>query len=90
MSHPDNSARWTFQLPTGQGGRATIRVDLALARDANAVRMTVSRPEKEDRPGELDASTAAKIILRPDLEWRVNHQLTKAYTGPEKSIPAGH
>ena len=87
-SHPDNSARWTFQLPTGQGGRATIRVDLAFARDADAVRMTVSRPVKEDRPGELDASTAAKIILRPDLEWRVNHQLTKAYTGPEKRFPA--
>ena len=88
VSHPDNSARWTFQLPTGQGGRATIRIDLAFARDADAVRMTVSRPVKRDVPGELDVSTAAKIILRPDLEWRVNHQLTKAYTGPEKSFPA--
>ena len=88
ISKPDNTARWTFRVPTGQGGRATIRLDLAFSPDANAVRLTFSRPVAKDEPGELDVSTPAKIILRPDLEWRNNHQLTKAYSGPEKSFPA--
>ena len=88
VSKPDNTARWTFQVPTGQGGRATIRLDLAFAADANAVRLTFSRPVAKDEPGELDVSTPAKLILRPDLEWRSNHQLTKAYSGPEKGFPA--
>ena len=87
-SKPDNTASWTFRLPTGQGGRATIRLDLAFAPDANAVRLTFSRPVAVDEPGELDVSTPAKIILRPDLEWRSNHQLTKAYSGPEKQFPS--
>ena len=87
-SNPDNTARWVFQLPTGQGGRATIRLDLSFSPDANAVRLTFSRPVAKDAPGELDVSTPAKIILRPDLEWRSNHQLTKAYSGPERLFPA--
>ena len=87
-SNPDNTARWTFKLPTGQGGRATLQLDLAFAPDANAVRMTFSRPIDHDEAGELDAATPAKLILRPDLEWRSNHQLTKAYSGPEKLFPS--
>jgi len=87
-SNPDNTARWTFKLPTGQGGRATLQLDLAFAPDANAVRMTFSRPVDHDEAGELDAATPAKLILRPDLEWRSNHQLTKAYSGPEKLFPS--
>ena len=88
ISHPDNTARWVFKLPTGQGGRATINLDLAFAPEANAVRLNFSRPVGEDTPGELDVATPAKLILRPDLEWRTNHQLTKAYAGPEKLFPA--
>ena len=87
-SNPDNTARWTFKLPTGQGGRATLQLDLAFAPDANAVRLTFSRPVDHDEAGELDAATPAKLILRPDLEWRSNHQLTKAYSGPEKLFPS--
>ena len=87
-SNPDNTARWEFKLPTGQGSRATIRLDLAFAPDANAVRLEFSRPIDRDEPGELDAATPAKMILRPDLEWRSNHQLTKAYSGPEKLFPS--
>ncbi|MBQ6353275.1 MAG: glycogen debranching enzyme N-terminal domain-containing protein, partial [Lentisphaeria bacterium] len=87
-SHPDNTARWVFQVPTGQGGRATIRLDLSFAPEGNAVHLTFSRPIAEDTPGELDAVTPAKLILRPDLEWRTNHQLTKAYSGPEKLFPS--
>ncbi len=84
---PDNTAHWIFRLPSGQGSRATLRVDMAFATDANAVRLCFSRPVADERPGELDASTCAKLILRPDLEWRINHELTKAYAGAETAFP---
>ena len=88
ISHPDNTARWTFRIPSGQGSRATLRLDLAFAPDADAVRLTFSRPVDRDIPGELAAATVAKLVLRPDLEWRINHEVTKAYAGPERSFPA--
>lgn len=46
-----------------------------------------ARPTREGEPGELGDATPVRLILRPDLEDRINHELTKAYTGPEKRFP---
>ena len=86
---PDNRARWVFSVPAGQGCRVRLVVDFAGAEKGDAVRFRFHRPAAapEGEPGELGDATPVRLILRPDLEDRINHELTKAYTGPEKRFP---
>lgn len=85
---PDNRARWHFRLPAGQGCRADLEIEFAMALDRDAVEFRFRRSNSGGRPGELDDATPVTIILRPDLEDRINHQVTKAFTGPEHRFPA--
>ena len=67
---------------------ATLEADLVLALDADALDIRFRRPSKKAGGGELPPSTVARLILRPDIEDRVNHEITRAYTGPERRFPA--
>ena len=87
-AQPDNRARWLFALPAGQGCRAILEIEMEGAFNTDAVRFHFRRHCSCDRPGELPDSTPAKLILRPDLEDRINHQVTKAFAGPEQRFPA--
>ncbi|MBQ7208222.1 MAG: glycogen debranching enzyme N-terminal domain-containing protein [Lentisphaeria bacterium] len=78
-SAPDNCAKWDFMLPAGQGCRTALEVRFAMAAEGGCVRYTFRRHR---RPGEGSVSSA-KLILRPEIEDRENHQVTKAFTGPE-------
>ncbi|MFA7231189.1 MAG: amylo-alpha-1,6-glucosidase [Victivallaceae bacterium] len=89
VSGVDNQARWELAVAAGQGKNASLHISMEFAENSDAVRMIFYRP-----PSELDSETAleenetVKIILRPDIEDRCNHEVTKAFTGPEKSFPA--
>ena len=85
---PDNRARWQFRLPAGQGCRAELEIEFAMALDRDAVEFRFHRPNSNGRAGEVDDATPITLILRPDLEDRINHQVTKAFTGPEHRFPA--
>ncbi|MDR0931473.1 MAG: glycogen debranching enzyme N-terminal domain-containing protein [Victivallales bacterium] len=85
-----NQARWVFMLPAGQGCRVRLEVEFEGAEFSDAVRFNFRRPTIECEVGVtnmLDDATPIRLILRPDLEDRINHQLTKAYSGPEKRFP---
>lgn len=86
---PDNRARWLFSIPVGQGCRVRLEVDFEGAERGDAARFRFRRPlsSGEEDAGEIDDETPVKLILRPDLEDRVNHELTKAFTGPETRFP---
>jgi len=86
---PDNRARWLFSIPAGQGSRVRLEVDFEGAEHGDAVRFRFRRPlcTGEEDAGEIDDDTPIRLILRPDLEDRINHELTKAFTGPEKRFP---
>ncbi len=84
---PDNRARWRFRIPVGQGCRAELEIDFRLAFDGDAVRLRFRRPAGKKGPGELDDAQSVKIILRPDIEDRINHEVTKAFQGAEKRFP---
>ena len=76
-SHPANRARMRFSLPDGHGG--TTGVDLDFAFDAHADRsfLRFTLRDKKHNSGN------ARLILRPDLEDRVNHTTTRACDGAE-------
>ncbi len=76
-AHPGNRARLRFSLPDGHGSSAAIEVDFAF--DANADK-TVLRFKLHESG---TASANAKLIIRPDLEDRINHSVTRACDGAE-------
>jgi glycogen debranching enzyme len=82
----DGRAVWTFAVPTGMGRQVGLRLVLEMSRVADEVWLRVQRTR-----GIADALAAdrpVRVILRPDVEWRVNHEVTKAYKGPETEFPA--
>ncbi len=78
-----NRAEWRFMIPSGCGRLTPLTVRLYGALDSDAVRLVFVRGE--------DAGTGdspeVRLILRPDLESRPNHQLTKAFCGAENRFP---
>ncbi|MGE4565440.1 MAG: alpha-amylase family glycosyl hydrolase, partial [Victivallaceae bacterium] len=75
----NNRAQWDFLVPAGQGRLAALRIELLAALDGDAVILRFSRFADQ----RADADAKCRIILRPDIENRVNHELTKAYLGAE-------
>ena len=83
----ENSARWQFLVPVGQGHSAPLTVTFEAALKTNAVRFHFERPKEIERNDLFsDQEFPVKIILRPDLEDRVNHEVTKAYQGAEETF----
>ena len=82
-----NIAEWIFEVPVGQGAMVNIIFRIMLAENGNAVRILMIRPEGIDA-GHLASEIPVKLILRPDVDDRINHTVTKAYMGAEKTFPA--
>ena len=80
-----NRSEWRFNIPSGQGRMTALRIVMEGALDRDAVRLTFRRPPADSAAAAVPPVT---LILRPDLEDRPNHQVTKAFTGPEKRFPA--
>lgn len=85
----DNKARWDFSVPVGQGQTVRLRIVLQMALDGDAmelafIRLTGGMPDDEQLADEIPV----KLILRPQLEDRINHQVTKAFAGAESRYPA--
>ena len=73
-------------VPVLSGGNMDVITVASLVQHGliNRGRVFTFSVQLPDRPGELPDSTPAKLILRPDLEDRINHQVTKAFAGPEQ------
>lgn len=84
---PDGSAaEWRFAAPCGMGRRVPIVLRVALEPRANRVVLRFRR-EKGVGPWR-DPAVSVGLVLRPDIEWRNFHCVTKAYAGPERDWPA--
>ncbi len=79
---------WRFTAPTGQGSHVVLLVSCEMAAGDNRVRLTFLREHAENGGGRLPDPIPVRLILRPDVEDRSFHELTKAYTGPEQTFPA--
>ena len=77
-AHPGNRARWQFVLPDGHGGNLTVTVEFRMALNDDAVELRFRR--EGDRN---DRTAPARLILRPDVEDRINHTVIRACDGAE-------
>ncbi|MDD4818094.1 MAG: amylo-alpha-1,6-glucosidase [Victivallaceae bacterium] len=80
-----NATQWRLTVPVGQGMTVSLVLQLRMAEEGNAIRLTFRR--LSGGGGHLPDSQPVKIIVRPDVEDRVNHTVTKAFTGAEQRFP---
>ena len=83
----DGTVSWDFAVPTGEGLLIALRASLQMHPDTNAIRLTFRRDAAGSDPERLQDHEPVSLILRPDLEDRCNHEVTKAFFGPEKQWP---
>ncbi len=81
-------ACWYFKVPVGAGYFSFLTVSLCWHAEKNKAQLHISRDAKEGVTC-LDKDIPIKVILRPDIEYRINHELTKAYTGADNLFPQG-
>jgi predicted glycogen debranching enzyme len=77
------TAAWRYKIPSGQGQHVQLTVEMQMIQGRNALRMIFTRHRAGDDPARLADATPVRLILRPDIENRSFHDLTKAFTGPE-------
>ena len=89
--HRDGMGRgiWRFHIPTGQGEHIRLTVRMEMVAGENAVHLLFFRHPAQGRSGRLADDRPVRLILRPDVESRSYHDITKAYQGPEESFPRG-
>lgn len=88
--HRDDRGRgvWRFHVPTGQGEHIRLTIRMEMMEGDNRVALTFYRHPSAERKQRLKDEKAVKLILRPDIEHRSFHAVTKAYLGPENLWPA--
>lgn len=83
----NGSVTWCFAVSAGQGKLVLLDIRLVMHKDSNAITMNFCRRRLKSGDAYLSDAIPIKIIVRPDIEDRVCHEKTKAYTGPETSWP---
>ena len=84
---PDSSGIWQYHIPTGQGQHVRVTAHIEMVKDQNSVALSFRRHPAEHLAERLVDSKPVSIILRPDIENRNFHSVTKAYQGPENQWP---
>ncbi|OGP60213.1 MAG: glycogen debranching protein, partial [Deltaproteobacteria bacterium RBG_13_49_15] len=75
---------WRFEIPTGRGRKVAVRIALSMRENEHASDISILRESADGRTNMLEDPTPVRVILRPDLENRNFHDVTKAYLGPER------
>ncbi len=84
---PPDRAKWRFEVQAGQGKKVRLVIEFAGADGGDKVFLNLVRLEGKGGDGMLDDSEKVNLIVRPDVDNRINHNLTKAYAGAEKAFP---
>jgi len=84
---PGGETRWRFTVPAGRGRVVRLRVCLSMPALRNAVALRFVREKAGNAPEALDDGVPVSLILRPDVEDRINHERTRAFAGPERDWP---
>ena len=82
----DGRACWQYRIPTGLGRHIRFFVQMEMMAGENRVRLYFFRHTK-DSADQLEDQHPVRMILRPDIENRSFHDVTKAFTGPEHTWP---
>ena len=84
----DNILQWTFHLSFSSQFTAHVTVQWMLDRYQNLGRMVISTTLDNQPKPLFGNEEPIMLVIRPDIDWRSNHSVTKAYLGPENSWPA--
>lgn len=86
---PNGAMRWCFVVPTGMGRNVYLAIISHLDKESGVLTLAVSRRKQpEEDTGALEADYAVEVAVRPYLENRSNHCVTKASQGPEFTFPS--
>jgi starch synthase (maltosyl-transferring) len=84
----DLTGTWIYRIPIGRGKHILLSAQVTLDRNTNRVNVLFERKEGAGGQGYLPDAESVDLILRPDIENRSYHEVTKAYLGPEHDYPA--
>lgn len=86
FEHYRNTTEYYFEMPAGGGYLIPLTLTFKFDEHGNMLTLKVKRLINKELP--LPPSDQeVKIILRPDIESRNYHELTKAFKGPEEKWP---
>ena len=80
----DNLLQWSFRLSFSSMLKARLIVQWELSRDENSGTLSFFLEDielMEKRSGDLKEGVT--LVVRPEIDWRSNHSVTKAYLGAE-------
>ncbi|AQQ09004.1 Alpha-1,4-glucan:maltose-1-phosphate maltosyltransferase 2 [Sedimentisphaera cyanobacteriorum] len=80
----ENRILWEFQAPAGMGKMVPFKIILDFSQTANTAVLRFSRPEADNSGLCLNDGEQVRVIVRPDVDARLCHMVTKAYKGPER------
>lgn len=84
---PDNNVFWDFEVPIGMGKHVNLTISFGMVNHINGIFLYVKRNHIARDNNELNPDEKIHIVIRPDVEDRINHEVTKASRGPEQSWP---
>jgi predicted glycogen debranching enzyme len=84
---PNSQAEWRFSVPVGLGKSICLRIRAGMLPGENAVRLVFQRLAAPEHEKSLDMDRQVTLIVRPDVDERNFHEVTKAYLGAEKHWP---
>ena len=84
----DSWGAWQYHIPSGQGQHVVLSVGIQTVQGHNAVEMIFFRHPAGGRKDRLADDRPVTLILRPDIEDRNFHEVTKAFTGAEQRFPS--
>ncbi|OXU15993.1 amylo-alpha-1,6-glucosidase [Sedimentisphaera salicampi] len=80
----NNRVLWEFQAPVGMGKMVPFKIILDFSKTSNSAVLRFSRPKADDSGLCLEDGEQVRVIVRPDVDARLCHMVTKAYKGPER------
>ncbi len=86
FEHYQNTTEYYFEMPVGGGLHAPITLKYKFDENENLLTIKLKRLNKTDI-STPPADQAVTIIIRPDIENRNHHEVTKAFTGAEHTWP---
>jgi predicted glycogen debranching enzyme len=82
----NNTVGWEFNIVAGQGKSVELSIVLRMSEEGDAISLIFERPPAGQAAEQLEDHLPVRVILRPDLECRSIHEVTRAYTGPEQAF----
>ena len=83
----DSSAIWNYTVNIGNNTIITLTIRLEMIPDHNAIRIHFSRMPPTKKKRITAKKFPVRLVIRPDIEDRNFHDVTKAFLGPEHAWP---